>query len=62
MGLEVRASAEDYLEAILLLQRKMGVVRSVDVAQHLEVSKPSVCHALPLCVRKDFCEWMSVVS
>ena len=42
MGLEVRASAEDYLEAILLLQRRMGVVRSVDVAQHLEVSKPSV--------------------
>ena len=29
MGLEVRASAEDYLEAILLLQRRMGVVRSV---------------------------------
>ena len=38
--MEVRASAEDYLEAILLLQRRMGVVRSVDVAQHLEVSKP----------------------
>ena len=36
--MEVRASAEDYLEAILLLQRRMGVVRSVDVAQHLEVS------------------------
>ena len=62
MGLEVRASAEDYLEAILLLQRRMGVVRSVDVAQHLEVSKPSDATRLPLCVRKDSCEWTSVVS
>lgn len=50
--MEVRASAEDYLEAILLLQRKMGMVRSVDVAQHLEVSKPSVCHAVAsLCAK-----------
>ena len=46
MGLEVRASAEDYLEAILLLQRRMGMVRSADVARHLDVSKPSVCHAV----------------
>ena len=54
MGLEVRASAEDYLEAILLLQRRMGVVRSVDVAQHLEVSKPSVCHAVASLRAKGF--------
>ena len=51
--MEVRASAEDYLEAILLLQRRMGVVRSVDVAQHLEVSKPSVCHAAKGFLRMD---------
>ena len=52
--MEVRASAEDYLEAILLLQRRMGVVRSVDVAQHLEVSKPSVCHAVASLRAKGF--------
>ena len=40
------ASSEDYLEAILVLQKKMGMVRSVDVARHLDVSKPSVCHAV----------------
>ena len=40
------ASGEDYLEAILVLQKKMGMVRSVDVARHLDVSKPSVCHAV----------------
>ena len=40
------ASGEDYLEAILVLKKKLGMVRSVDVARHMEVSKPSVCHAV----------------
>ena len=40
------ASGEDYLEAVLILWRMKGMVRSVDVARHLEVSKPSVCHAV----------------
>ena len=39
-------SGEDYLEAVLMLQKKKGMVRSVDVAQHMGVSKPSVCHCL----------------
>ena len=43
---KLRASGEDYLEAILVLHKKMGMVRSVDVARHMEVSKPSVCHAV----------------
>ena len=43
---KLHASGEDYLEAVLVLQRKLGMVRSVDVARHLEVSKPSVCHAV----------------
>lgn len=40
------ASGEDYLEAILVLKEQKGMVRSVDVARHLEVTKPSVCHAV----------------
>ena len=44
--MKLYASGEDYLEAILVLQKKLGVVRSVDVARHMEVSKPSVCHAV----------------
>lgn len=39
-------SGEDYLEAILLLQKEKEMVRSVDVARHMEVTKPSVCHAV----------------
>ena len=45
-GKKLHASGEDYLEAILLLQKKMSMVRSVDVARHMEVSKPSVCHTV----------------
>lgn len=39
-------SGEDYLEAILTLQQKNGQVRSVDVAQELGYSKPSVSIAM----------------
>ena len=42
----LHASGEDYLEAVLVLQKEKGMVRSVDVARHLDVSKPSVCHAV----------------
>ena len=44
--MKIHASGEDYLEAVLVLQKKKGMVRSVDVARHMEVSKPSVCHAV----------------
>ena len=43
---KLHASGEDYLEAILVLQKQKGMVRSVDVARHLEVTKPSVCNAV----------------
>ena len=39
-------SGEDYLESVLILQKKLGMVRSVDVARYMEVSKPSVCYAV----------------
>ena len=44
--MKLHASGEDYLETILVLQKKLSMVRSVDVARHLKVSKPSVCHAV----------------
>lgn len=44
--MKLHASGEDYLEAILVLYKKTGMVRSVDVARHMEVSKPSVCVAV----------------
>ena len=42
----ITPSGEDYLETILVLQKKLGMVRSVDVARHMEVTKPSVSHAV----------------
>ena len=39
-------SQEDYLESILLITQKKGCCRSVDVANELEVSKPSVSVAM----------------
>ena len=42
----LHASGEDYLEAVLVLQKEKGMVRSVDVARHIGVSKPSVCVAV----------------
>ena len=44
--MSLHQSGEDYLEAILMLQKEKGMVRSVDVARHMGVSKPSVCHAV----------------
>ena len=39
-------SREDYLEAILVLRRKNGTVKSIDVANELNFSKPSVSIAM----------------
>ena len=39
-------SMEDYLEAILMIQEEKGVCRSVDIANHLSFSKPSVSVAV----------------
>lgn len=44
--MQVQESRENYLEAILMLHRKQGYVRSVDVANHLGFSRPSVSVAM----------------
>ena len=38
--MKIQESAEDYLEAILAIREKKGTVRSIDVAHHLNYSKP----------------------
>lgn len=43
--MEIHESAEDYLEAILMIREKKGYVRSIDVANQMHVSKPSVSYA-----------------
>ena len=42
----MKESAQNYLETILLLQKSNGVVRSIDVAKTLGVTKPSVSRAM----------------
>ena len=44
--MSIHSSGEDYLEAVLVLEKEKGMVRSVDVARHMEITKPSVCHAV----------------
>ncbi|MBE5760550.1 MAG: winged helix-turn-helix transcriptional regulator [Clostridiales bacterium] len=43
--MKIRASAEDYLEAMLVLHQQHGYIRSIDIAAHLGVTKPSVSYA-----------------
>ncbi|MBR0495841.1 MAG: metal-dependent transcriptional regulator [Treponema sp.] len=50
-------SGEDYLEAILRLQQENGFVRSVDVANKLAVSRPSVSRAMSVLERDGFVEF-----
>jgi Mn-dependent DtxR family transcriptional regulator len=46
--MELRASGEDYLEAVLILGQRMNQVRAIDVAQYLGYAKTSVSHGLRL--------------
>ncbi len=45
MDMTIYKSAEDYLEAMLMLKEERGYIRSVDVAEKLGVTKPSVSYA-----------------
>lgn len=44
--MQIRESAENYLETIYILQRRNGQVRSVDIGNELSFSKPSVSVAM----------------
>lgn len=46
--MNLHRSGEDYLEAILVLQRKNGYVRSLDIAEYVGVTKPSISNATRL--------------
>ncbi len=43
--MRIQKAAEDYLETMLILREERGYIRSVDVAEHLGVTKPSVTYA-----------------
>ena len=44
--MKIHEPAENYLETILVLQQRKGSVRSIDIANELEFSKPSVSVAM----------------
>ena len=50
--MKLRESGEDYLEAVLVLKGEKGLVHSIDIAHHLNFSKPSVSRAMKL-LRED---------
>ena len=43
--MKIQKASEDYLEAMLMMQEKHGYIRSIDVAEQLKVTKPSVSYA-----------------
>jgi len=43
--MKIQKAAEDYLEAMLMLKEKHGYIRSIDIAQLLGVTKPSVTYS-----------------
>ena len=45
IAMEILRASEDYLEAMLMMKEKHGYVRSIDVAEFLGVTKPSVSYA-----------------
>ncbi len=46
--MELHESGEMYLETILILKNRFGYVRSIDIANEMGVSKPSVSRAISL--------------
>ena len=43
--MQILRASEDYLETMLMMQQQHGYIRSIDVAEHLGVTKPSVTYA-----------------
>ena len=46
--MNLQESGEMYLETVLVLSKKNSIVRSIDVAEHMGVTKPSVSRAVGL--------------
>ena len=53
-NMEIKESGEMYLETILVLYDVKGAVRSIDVAEYMGFSKPSVSRAMGILKNNDF--------
>ena len=58
--MELHESGENYLETILILERRNGIARSVDVANELNFSKPSVSRAVSVLKSAGYVEIGSI--
>lgn len=54
--MKIQESAENYLETILVLQKRNGHVRSIDIVNELEFTKPSVSVAMKNLRQNGFIE------
>ena len=52
--MDLHRSGEDYLETILILKKRNGSVRSIDIAREMDLSKPSVSRAMGILKNKGF--------
>lgn len=53
-SMKIQESGEDYLESILKIEMEKGSVRSIDVANDLQVTKPSVSRAIHILKDRGF--------
>jgi len=54
--MNLQESGENYLETILILERRNGIARSVDVANELNFSKPSISRAISILKNAGYVE------
>lgn len=52
--MQIKESAEDYLEKILILSNKNSLVRSIDIVNYMKLSKPSVSVAMKKLRENDY--------
>ena len=52
--MSLHESGQMYLESILVLQRKNGAVRSIDIVEYMNYSKPSVSRAVSILKKGEF--------
>ena len=52
--MELTKSVEDYLETILMVKLTRGVCKAINIAEHLEVSKPAVTKAINFLITKGY--------
>ena len=57
--MKIQESAENYLEMILMLRKRKGYVRSIDIANELGFSKPSVSVAMKISKKTDILPLMT---